>query len=432
MTATAAPLADAIEPTGTRPFAGFEWMMALRYLRSRRRRRSVSAIAAISFLSFALGVFALIVIMAVMNGLRAELQCKILGFKGHIEVSARDTPMSDFAEVAQKVAAVPGVTLAFPYLEEQALASSRYNAGGVFVRGLRAEDVRRLPGLAENIKEGSLESFDKGQGILIGMALATQLGLQVGDNLMLLAPSANSKALGTPPRAKAFPISGLFEVGHSDIDSNYVMMPLPLAQQYFGRGEDVTGIEVYVQDPARLTGVSSGIIEQAGRPVTLLDWTQRDRTLFTALVVERNVMFVILVLIIIVAAFNIVSNLIMMVRDKSSDIAILRTMGASRGSILRVFMITGSAIGFMGTLAGFVLGLSLAANVEGLHRFIESTFETRLFPSWLYFLVRLPAKIDTSEVVTVVIAALVLSVTATIYPALRAARLDPVEALRYE
>ena len=424
--------ADRPEPTGTRPFAGFEWMMALRYLRARRKERFISVIAIISFLSFTLGVFALIVIMSVMNGLRADLQSKILGFKGHIEVTPTGEPMKDFAAVTDRLAGLPDVVLALPFLEGQALASSRYNAGGVYVRGLRSAEVRRLPGLAENVKEGSIDGFDDGQGILIGTGLATQLGLQVGDNITLLAPSNTTKTLGTPPSSKAFPISGLFEIGHADIDSNFVLMPLGEAQDYFNRGGEVTGIEVYVKDPLKLGAVSTLIKEKAGRPVSLLNWTERDSTLFNALAVERNVMFVILLLIVVVAAFNIISSLIMMVRDKSSDIAILRTMGATRGSILRVFMITGSAIGFVGTFAGFVLGIAFAANIDNIRSFVESNFETRFFPSWLFFLTRLPAKIDANEVTTVVVAALIMSVAASIYPSLRAARLDPVEALRYE
>jgi lipoprotein-releasing system permease protein len=420
------------EPSGAPAFSGFEWMMSLRYLRARRKEGFISVIAGFSFLGIMLGVATLIIVMSVMNGFRVELQSKILGFNGHLVLSPVETPFTDFDALTQRISKVPGVTLAVPLVEGQALASSPFNAGGVLVRGVRASELLKLPTIAQNVKEGSLDGFDTGQGVMIGARLLQQLGLRVGDNLTLVAPRGTATVFGTTPRIKTYAIAAVFEIGMSEVDSNFVFMPIAEAQAYFNREEDVTAIEVYIEDPDRVDEARAAIQEAAQRPIAVTDWRQRNITFFTALEVERNVMFLILMLIILVAALNIVSGLIMLVKDKGSDIAILRTMGATRGAVMRIFLITGTAIGAVGTLAGFVLGVLVCWKVEEIRQLVSWLTSTQMFSPELYFLSRLPAKMNAGEVGSVVAMSLVLSVVATLYPSWRAARLDPVEALRYE
>jgi lipoprotein-releasing system permease protein len=420
------------EPTGTRPFAPFEWMISLRYLRARRKEGFISVIAGFSFLGIMLGVATLIIVMAVMNGFRKELLGKILGLNGHILVQPLETPLNDWEQVAGRIAQIPGVILAAPLVEGQALASSPFSAAGVLVRGFRARDIARLPSVANNIKQGSLEGFDEGQGVAIGRRLADQLSLRAGDNITLVAPRGAVTPMGTTPRIKVYKVAAVFEIGMSEYDAAFVFMPLPEAQLYFNRSGDVTAIEVYTADPDRIDRFRRLVTETAGRPIFMVDWRQRNATFFNALQVERNVMFLILTLIVLVAALNIISGLIMLVKDKGRDIAILRTIGATQGAVMRVFLITGAAIGVVGTLMGFLVGTLICLNVESIRQFMSWLTNTELFSPELYFLSRLPAEMDPGETTAVVVMALTLSLLATLYPSWRAARLDPVEALRYE
>jgi len=420
------------EPTGTRPFAPFEWMLSLRYLRARRREGFISVIAGFSFLGILLGVATLIIVMAVMNGFRKELLDKILGLNGHLLVQPLDAPLTDYADVAARISQVGGIRLAAPIVEGQALASSPFAATGVLVRGMRGDDIKKLGSIADNIKQGTLDGFDTGQGVLIGKRLADQLTLRAGDNITLVAPRGAVTPMGTTPRIKSYKVAGVFEIGMSEYDSAFVFMPLQEAQAYFNRAGDVTAIEVYTDAPDRIDQFRKLVSEAAQRSVFMIDWRQRNATFFNALQVERNVMFLILTLIVLVAALNIVSGLIMLVKDKSSDIAIMRTMGATQGSIMRVFLITGASIGVVGTLTGFLIGVVVCQNIEAIRQFISWLTSTELFSPELYFLSRLPADLDVGETTAVVIMALALSFLATLYPSWRAARLDPVEALRYE
>ena len=352
------------EPTGTHPFAPFEWMLSLRYLRARRKEGFISVIAGFSFLGIMLGVATLIIVMAVMNGFRQELLTKILGLNGHLLIQPLESPLTDWEAVADRVSKIDGIKLAAPIVEGQALASSPFNASGVLVRGIRSVDLTKLTSIAKNIKQGTLDGFDQGQGLAIGNRLAEQLSVRAGDNLTLVAPRGAVTPMGTTPRIKAYKIAAVFEIGMSEYDAAFVFMPLTEAQAYFNRTGDVTAIEVYTDDPDHIDGFRKAVNEAAARPIYMVDWRQRNATFFGALQVERNVMFLILTLIVLVAALNIVSGLIMLVKDKGSDIAILRTMGATQGAIMRVFLITGAAIGFVGTAFGFMLGTIVCLNIE--------------------------------------------------------------------
>jgi lipoprotein-releasing system permease protein len=421
------------ESTGTHPFAPFEWMLSLRYLRARRKEGFISVIATFSFLGIMLGVATLIIVMAVMNGFRQELLDKILGLNGHLLIQPLESPLTDWQAVAERVSLVRGVRLAAPIVEGQALASSPFNASGVLVRGIRGVDLNKLSSIASNIKSGTLDGFDEGQGIAIGKRLADQLSLRVGDSITLVAPRGAVTPMGTTPRIKPYKIAAVFEIGMSEYDAAFVFMPLPEAQAYFNRAGDVTAIEIYTDNADRVDDSFRKLIhDAAGRPIYMIDWRHRNATFFNALQVERNVMFLILTLIVLVAALNIVSGLIMLVKDKGSDIAILRTMGATQGAIMRVFLITGAAIGVVGTLVGFLLGTVVCLNADAIRRFFSWLTNTDIFSPELYFLSRLPAEMNAGETTAVLVMALGLSFLATLYPSWRAARLDPVEALRYE
>jgi lipoprotein-releasing system permease protein len=419
-------------PTGTHAFAPFEWMLSLRYLRARRKEGFISVIAGFSFLGIMLGVATLIIVMAVMNGFRKELLDKILGINGHLLVQPLESPLTDWQVVAERLARVEGIRLAAPIVEGQALASSPFNAAGVLVRGIRGADVGKLRSISNNIKQGTLDGFDEGQAVVIGKRLADQLSLRSGDSITLVAPRGAVTPFGTTPRIKPYKIAAVFEIGMSEYDAAFVFMPIAEAQAYFNRAGDVTAIEVYVDNPDRVDRYRKLATDAAQRPIYMIDWRQRNATFFGALQVERNVMFMILTLIVLVAAFNIISGLTMLVKDKGRDIGILRTMGATQGAIMRIFMITGASIGVNGTIIGLLLGTVVCLNVESIRRFLSWLTNTNIFPPELYFLSRLPADMDFSETTAVVIMALTLSLLATLYPAWRAARLDPVEALRYE
>jgi lipoprotein-releasing system permease protein len=420
------------ETLHTRPFAPFEWLISLRYLRARRKEGFISVIAGFSFLGIMLGVATLIIVMAVMNGFRKELLDKILGLNGHLLVQPLESPLTDWKVVAERINTVQGIRLAAPIVEGQALATSPFGATGVLVRGIRSEDLTNITSIARNIKQGTLEGFDEGQGLAIGRRLADTLSLRAGDSITIVAAKGAVTPMGTLPRTKTYRVAAVFEIGMSEYDAAFVFMPITEAQAYFNRPNDVTAIEVYTTDPDKIDVFRKNVTEAAGRPIFMVDWRQRNATFFNALQVERNVMFLILTLIVLVAALNIISGLIMLVKDKGSDIAILRTMGASQGSIMRVFLITGASIGVVGTVIGFLVGTVICMNIESIRRFISWMTNTELFSPELYFLSKLPAEMDAGETLAVVLMALTLSLLATLYPSWRAARLDPVEALRYE
>ncbi|MBP2299534.1 lipoprotein-releasing ABC transporter permease subunit [Azospirillum picis] len=413
-------------------FNAFERMVAMRYLRARRQEGFISVIAGFSLLGIALGVATLIIVMAVMNGFRAELLGRVLGLNGHLNVyNAQGGPLPDFDILAGTLRKTPGVVSVTPTVEGQALVSVRGAASGAVVRGVRPEDFRDRPTLASHIIRGSLDEFGEDR-VAIGVRMAQRLGLSVGDQVTLIAPQGNVTAFGTVPRMRSYPIAAIFDVGMFEYDNSFIFVPLPEAQAFFRTGDAVTSLEVFVQDPTQIDAARAAVRSAVAGVGRVVDWQQSNASFFTALQVERNVMFLILSLIIMVAAFNIISSLIMLVKDKGRDIAILRTMGATRGMIMRIFFLSGASIGVTGTLLGLALGVSFALNIESIRQVIQGLTGTNLFNAEIYFLSHLPAKIDWSEVVQVTLMALGLSFAATIYPAWRAARLDPVEALRYE
>ncbi|MDM9645247.1 lipoprotein-releasing ABC transporter permease subunit [Rhizobium sp. S163] len=417
----------------SRPFSAFERLVAWRYLRARRKEAFISVIAGFSFIGIMLGVATLIIVMAVMNGFRTELISRILGINGHMIVQPVDGPFTDYPALTDRLGAVPGIKVALPLVEGQTLASGAGGAGtGALVRGIRAEDLSKVKTVSDNIKSGDLVGFAAGQGVLIGSRMADQLGLQAGDTITLISPEGDVTPMGINPRVKSYKVSGIFEIGMSEYDATIIYMPLEEAQLYFNAEGLVQSIELYVDNPDNIDELRPKVEAAAGRQIAITDWRQRNQTFFSALQVERNVMFMILTLIVLVAALNIISGLIMLVKDKGSDIAILRTMGASSGAIMRIFFMTGAAIGLVGTFAGVLLGVIVCINIEKIRAFFSWLSGTVLFDPQLYFLSQLPAKMEVGETVSVVVMALTLSFFATIFPAWRASKLDPVQALRYE
>jgi lipoprotein-releasing system permease protein len=352
------------------PFSAFERMLAWRYLRSRRKEAFISVIAGFSFLGILLGVATLIVVMAVMNGFRAELLTRILGINGHLIVQPMDRPLDDFGDLSKKFEGIEGVTYALPIVEGQTLASGKIGAGtGALVRGVQAEDISKIKLVAQTVKQGSFDNFGKEDGVAIGSRMAINLGLGLGDLLTLISPDGDVTPLGVTPRVKSYPVVAIFEIGMSEYDSSIVFMPLLEAQNYFNSDGKVQSIELILDDPDKVGDVKPEVEAVADRQILLTDWRERNSTFFSALEVERNVMFMILTLIVLVAALNIISGLIMLVKDKGRDIAILRTMGATRGMILRIFLMTGSAIGVTGTIGGVILGVLICLNVESIRQF---------------------------------------------------------------
>jgi lipoprotein-releasing system permease protein len=416
----------------TPPFAPFEWMLAKRYLRARRKEGFISVIAAISFIGIMLGVATLIIVMAVMNGFRHELFQKILGVNGHILVHKIQAPFEDYDAAAARLRAVPGVVAAMPLIEGQAMISSQTQTLGAVVRGISEASIKQLRLVAGNVRFGSLDGFDAQEGIAIGIRLGNALNVGLGDSVSLVAPKGASTPFGTTPRIKRYRIVAMFELGMSEYDKTMVFMPLAESQKYFSRGAEVDVLEVLVQSPDHVDSAMGPLKAAAGPTLHLSDWRQRNATFFNVLEVERNVMFIILSLIVLVAALNIISGIMMLVKEKARDIAILRTMGATKGAIMRVFLITGASIGIVGTLAGLILGIVFCWNIEAIRQLLQSVLGAKLMDPQVYYLTRLPARIDPWETFWIVMMALALSVLATMYPSWRASRLDPVEALRYE
>ncbi len=416
----------------TRPFSQFEWLLAGRYLRARRKEGFISVIAGFSFLGIMLGVATLIIVMAVMNGFRKDLFEKIMGLNGHVIVHKIGEPFEDYASIAAKLAKVPGVISAMPLIEGQVMVSSNLQALGGLVRGIDEASIQSLTLVASNIKQGTLDGFDGQTGIAIGARLAQSLGVGLSDTVTLVSPRGAATPFGTAPRSKAYVVSAIFELGMSEYDRMMIFMPLAEAQKYFAKGGEVDVLEVIVDKPEDIDKYAADIKAAGGPTINVSDWRRRNESFFNVLAVERNVMFIILSLIILVAAMNIISGMMMLVKDKGRDIAVLRTMGATKGAVMRVFLITGASIGIVGTIAGLILGVVFCWNIDQIKNFVSWVTGATVFDPNIYYLTKLPAEIDVNETAGIVLMALALSILATIYPSWRASKLDPVEALRYE
>lgn len=413
-------------------FSKFERMVAWRYLRSKKEEGFVSVIAGFSFMGILLGVATLIIVMSVMNGFREELFSRILGLGGHMNAYSTSGRLYDYPQMVERIKDVNGIKTITPVIESQSLMLTQSNAAnGVMVRGLAQSDFASRDILYNSIKQGGIEDFTTDK-IAIGTVLAERYKLQPGAKLTLVSPEVKSGPFGNMQRKKTYEIGIIFDVEMYEYNSGFIFMTLPDAQKLFGYGDSVSSLEIFLNDPDRLDEIRQAVEIKLDPFAKVYDWRDMNKSFFNALQVERNVMFLILSLIILVAAFNIISSMIMLVKDKGHDIAIMRTMGATRRNMLKIFILTGASIGFIGTFVGAVIGISFALNIESIRKWLEGMTGYTIWDEEIRFLSEIPAVIDWSEVAAVLGMAFFLSVAATLYPAWRAARLDPVEAMRYE
>jgi lipoprotein-releasing system permease protein len=429
----------------TKPFAAFEWKLALRYLRARRKEGFISVISLFSFLGIMLGVATLIVVMSIFNGFHNELLNRVLGFSGHATIYRPDlSPIEGFAEIRDNLITLPDVTSAVPMIEGQVMVSSVRNSSGALIRGISEADIAQLsslnnPSLTTALGQvGVLDAvptwkgFDSSEGIAIGERMAWKHQVGLGGTITLIAPNGPETVIGSTPRIRDFTVVAVFKMGMSEYDEGVAYLPLNEAQDFFSTDTGVTGIEVTVKRPDDIAAKVGDIAKAAGPGLMIQTWRDRNQSFFTALTVERNMLFMVLTMIILVAALNIISGLIMLVKDKGRDIAILRTMGATAGAIQRVFFITGAAIGVVGTIGGVLLGMLISYYAEPIRRGFQWISGVDPFNADLYYLSQLPSEIDLNQTFWIVLMSIGLSFLATLYPSWKAAKLDPVEALRYE
>jgi lipoprotein-releasing system permease protein len=418
-------------------FSTWETDLAMRYLKTKRKDGGVALIAIISFIGITLAVAVLIIVMSVMNGFRDELMSRVLAFNGHAYLYG--APLNDWENreaMLKRVRATPGVIEASPYIESPGLAQGPFSQPGLaYMRGVELESLKKTDIILNNIKQGSLEGFGKGEFggdiVLIGEGLAASMGVGVGDEITLLSPNG-STAFGAMPRRKPYSIGGIFKSGVSELDASFVFMPLTQAQLFFDREGEWDAIEIKVDKPYEVASYTPEIVKTAGQGALIQDWAQRNAPLWNALQVERNVMRLILFLIVLIAAMNIISGIVMLVKNKTRDIAILRTMGAERASITKVFFLSGATIGAAGTLLGVGLGTLFCVFIQPIQKVVEAVFNVKVFNEDIYYLAYIPAKVEVSEVLIIVGFSMLATCVATLFPALWASKLEPVEALRYE
>jgi len=411
----------------------YERTIFKRYLLPQRGEGFIFVAAAFSFTAVMLGVAALVIVMSVMNGVRSDLFDKIVGLNGHAVVQGFGGRIDDWQDVLKQAKATPGVTSATPLIEQPLLGTYNGRVEGILVRGMTVPDIRKNETLNGKVLQGSLNSLTPGSGnVAIGSELARNLGATVGSNLTIINPAGRSTPFGTVPREISYRVSAIFEIGVYDFDKAYVVMPMEDAQLLLLTGDQVQMIEVKTTDPDKVGEILRPLAEKVAAKAVVSDWRSMNASLFEALSIERVAMFVILSLIILVASFNIISSLIMLVRAKTRDMAILRTMGAPRDSVMRIFMAIGLSIGIAGTIAGMVVGFSLLYFRQGVLRGVEFLTGRPLWDPSIRFLTELPSKPDPVEITAIVIMVIVFSFLATLYPAYKAANTDPVQVLRYE
>jgi lipoprotein-releasing system permease protein len=413
-------------------FDAFERLVAVRYLRARRQEGFISVNAWFSILGIALGVATLIIVLAVMNGFRSELTNRILGTYGHVTVLGGSGVMPDYASAVERIRRVPGVVSAVAVVEGQVLATAAGQSLGAVVYGIRSEDLARRTLLNNDRLRGHIADLARDDAIVIGARMAERFHLDIGGEVTLISPQGSETAFGTMPRLRTYHVVAIFEVGLQDYDTSIVYTTLASAQVFFQTGDAASLIEVMIEDPDQALAMRGPILVAAGPGARGFAWQQRNASFFAIIQVQRNVLFMVLTVIIVVAAFSIVSTLIMLGNDKSRGIAILRTMGATRGAAMRIFFMVGTAIGIIGTACGVALGTAFARNIEPIRQLVQAVTGTQVFDPAVYGLAELPARMDPLDVGAVAGIAVVLAILAAIYPALRAARQDPVEALRQE
>jgi lipoprotein-releasing system permease protein len=423
----------------------YELFISLRYLRAKRKQVFVSIITFISIAGICLGVAALIIVLAVMNGFETDLRNKILGINSHIILMQHDGAMRDHPQVMREVAQIPGVVAATPFIYSQAMLKNGSNVTGVVLRGLSVKDALKVITLGK-IREGKIDDLGDNRnkipglkpeiadlpGILIGRELAKNLGIFLHESVFVVSPSGVATPMGMVPRMKPFLVVGIFESGFFEYDSTLAYISLKNCQEFLGMGETVTGIEIRVDDIYKADRIAKQIVQKLGFPYWGRNWMEMNKNLFSALKLEKRVMFLILSLIVLVAAFNIISALIMIVMEKNKDIAILKTMGATRAGIMKIFMYQGLVVGTIGTFLGCFAGLAVALNLETFSRFVENLFGFKILPGDVYYLSELPSQVNYGDVGIIILGTLLISFLSTIYPSWRASRLDPAEALRYE